>query len=98
MNEYNLSLRLQYAVVIAIWSRKKSEYSLEKPLEMLCVCVCSITVNSSLNLPKFDHCKSCKFLLEFIGVVVVVVVVLRVFDHCKIFPSVFGILTTCLTP
>ena len=42
---------------------------------MLCVCVCSITVNSSLNLPKFDHCKSCKFLLEFIGVVVVVVVV-----------------------
>ena len=92
MNEYNLSLRLQYAVVVAIWSRKKSEYSLEKPLEMLCVC--SITVNS-LNLPKFDHCK---FLLEFIGVVVVVVVVLRVFDHCKIFPSVFGILTTCLTP
>ena len=71
MNEYNLSLRLQYAVVVAIWSRKKSEYSLEKPLEMLCVCVCSITVNSSLNLPKFDHCK---FLLEFIGVVVVVVV------------------------
>ena len=69
MNEYNLSLRLQYAVVVAIWSRKKSEYSLEKPLEMLCVC--SITVNSSLNLPKFDHCK---FLLEFIGVVVVVVV------------------------
>ena len=86
MNEYNLSLRLQYAVVVAIWSRKKSEYSLEKPLEMLCVCVCSITVNSSLNLPKFDHCKSCKFLLEFIGVVVVVVVVLRVFDHCKIPP------------
>ena len=83
MNEYNLSLRLQYAVVVAIWSRKKSEYSLEKPLEMLCVC--SITVNS-LNLPKFDHCKSCKFLLEFIGVVVVVVVVLRVFDHCKIPP------------
>ena len=39
MNEYNLSLRLQYAVVVAIWSRKKSEYSLEKPLEMLCVCV-----------------------------------------------------------
>ena len=36
--------------------------------------MCSITVNS-LNLPKFDHCKSCKFLLEFIGVVVVVVVV-----------------------
>ena len=72
MNEYNLSLRLQYAVVVAIWSRKKSEYSLEKPLEMLCVC--SITVNSSLNLPKFDHCKF-KFLLEFIGVVVVVVVV-----------------------
>ena len=69
MNEYNLSLRLQYAVVVAIWSRKKSEYSLEKPLEMLCVC--SFTVNSSLNLPKFDHCK---FLLEFIGVVVVVVV------------------------
>ena len=94
MNEYNLSLRLQYAVVVAIWSRKKSEYSLEKPLEMLCVC--SITVNS-LNLPKFDHYKF-KFLLEFIGVVVVVVVVLRVFDHCKIFPSVFGILTTCLTP
>ena len=84
MNEYNLSLRLQYAVVVAIWSRKKSEYSLEKPLEC-CVCVCSITVNSSLNLPKFDHCKSCKFLLEFIGVVVVVVV-LRVFDHCKIPP------------
>ena len=26
-NEYNLSLRLQYAVVVAIWSRKKSEYS-----------------------------------------------------------------------
>ena len=64
MNEYNLSLRLQYAVVVAIWSRKKSEYSLEKPLEMLCVCVrllqtppriylSSITVNSvnsSLNL------------------------------------------------
>ena len=72
MNEYNLSLRLQYAVVVAIWSRKKSEYSLEKPLEMLCVC--SFTVNSSLNLPKFDHCKFCKFLLEFIGVVVVVVV------------------------
>ena len=71
MNEYNLSLRLQYAVVVAIWSRKKSEYSLEKPLEMLCVC--SITVNS-LNLPKFDHYKF-KFLLEFIGVVVVVVVV-----------------------
>ena len=90
MNEYNLSLRLQYAVVVAIWSRKKSEYSLEKPLEMLCVC--SITVNSSLNLPKFDHCKFCKFLLEFIGVVVVVVAC--VFDHCKIFPSVFGILTT----
>ena len=87
MNEYNLSLRLQYAVVVAIWSRKKSEYSLEKPLEMLCV---------------FDYCKfldhyKFKFLLEFIGVVVVVVV-LRVFDHCKIFPSVFGILTTCLTP
>ena len=39
MNEYNLSLHLQYAVVVAIWSRKKSEYSLEKPLEMLCVCV-----------------------------------------------------------
>ena len=39
------------------------------PLEMLCVC--SITVNSSLNLPKFDHYK---FLLEFIGIVVVVVV------------------------
>ena len=74
MNEYNLALRLQYAVVVAIWSWKKSEYSLEKPLEMLCVCVCSITVNSSLNLPKFDHCKLCKFLLEFIGVVVVVVV------------------------
>ena len=36
------------------------------------VCVSSITVNSSLNLPKFDHYK---FLLEFIGVVVVVVVV-----------------------
>ena len=84
MNEYNLSLRLQYAVVVAIWSRKKSEYSLEKPLEILCVC--SITVNS-LNLPKFDHCKFCKFLLEFIGiVVVVVVVVLRVFNHCKIPP------------
>ena len=83
MNEYNLSLRLQYAVVVAIWSRKKSEYSLEKPLEMLCVCVCSITANSSLNLPKFDHYK---FLLEFIGIVVVVVVVLRVFDHCKIPP------------
>ena len=49
MNEYNLSLRLQYAVVVAIWSRKESEYSLEKPLEMLCVCV-------------FDYCK---FLLEF---------------------------------
>ena len=82
MNEYNLSLRLQYAVVVAIWSRKKSEYSLEVPLESA-VCVCSITVNSSLNLPKFDHCKSCKFLLEFIGVVVVVVVVACVFDHCK---------------
>ena len=50
MNEYTLSLRLQYAVVVAIWSRKKSEYSLEKPLEMLCVCVC------------VDYCK---FLLEF---------------------------------
>ena len=71
MNEYNFSLRLQYAVVVAIWSRKKSEYSLEMPLEMLCVC--SITVNSSLNLPKFDHYKF-KFLLEFIGIVVVVVV------------------------
>ena len=73
-------------MVVAIWSRKKSEYSqspLEKPLEMLCVC--SITVNSSLNLPKFDHCKFCKFLLEFTGVVVVVVV-LCVFDHCKIPP------------
>ena len=82
MNEYNLSLRLQYAVVIAIWSRKKSEYSLEVPLES-CVCVCSITANS-LNLPKFDHYK---FLLEFIGVVVVVVVVVAcVFDHCKIPP------------
>ena len=42
----------------------------EKPLEMLCVC--SVTVNSSLNLPKFDHCK---FLLEFIGIVVAVVCV-----------------------
>ena len=93
MNEYNLSLRLQYAVVIAIWSRKKSEYSLEKPLEMLCVCVCSITVNSSLNLPKFDHYKF-KFLLEFIGVVVVVVVVACVFDHCKFLPG----FTTVLTP
>ena len=64
------------------------------------LCVCSITVNSSLNLPKFDHCKFCKFLLEFIGIVVVVVVVVVacVFDHCKIFPSVSGILTTCLTP
>ena len=70
MNEYNLSLRLQYAVVVAIWSRKKSEYSLEKHSRG-CVCVCSITANSSLNLPKFDHYK---FLLEFIGVVVVVVV------------------------
>ena len=50
MNEYNLSLRLQYAVVVAIWSRKKSEYSLEVPLESaVCVCV-------------FDYCK---FLLEF---------------------------------
>ena len=39
----------------------------------------------------------CKFFLEFIGVVVVVVVAC-VFDHCKIFPSVSGILTTCLTP
>ena len=72
MNKYNLSLRLQYAVVVAIWSRKKSEYSLEVPsaFKRLCVCV-------------FDYCK---FLLEFIGVVVVVVVVLRVFDHCKIPP------------
>ena len=43
MNEYNLSLRLQYAVVVAIWSRKKSEYSLEVPLESA-VCV-------------FDYCK-----------------------------------------
>ena len=53
------------------------------PLEMLCVCVCSITVNSSLNLPKFDHYK---FLLEFIGIVVVVVVCVCEFDHCKIPP------------
>ena len=45
--------------------------------------MCSITANSSLNLPKFDHYK---FLLEFIGIAVVVVVVLRVFDHCKIPP------------
>ena len=95
MNEYNLSLRLQYAVVVAIWSRKKSEYSLEVPLEC-CVCVCSITVNSSLNLPKFDHCKSCKFLLNLLALLLLLL--LRVFDHCKIFPSVFGILTTCLTP
>ena len=58
---------------------------LSKSLLKCCVCVCSITVNSSLNLPKFDHCKF-KFLLEFIGIVVVVVVVLRVFDHCKIPP------------
>ena len=71
MNEYNLSLRLQYAVVVAIWSRKKSEYSLEKPLEMLCVCVFDYCKFPPWILPKFDHYK---FLLEFIGVVVVVVV------------------------
>ena len=71
MNEYNLSLRLQYAVVVAIWSRKKSEYSLEKPLEMLCVCVFDYCKFPPWILPKFDHYK---FLLEFISVVVVVVV------------------------
>ena len=78
MNEYNLSLRLQYAVVVAIWSRKKSEYSLEVPLEnAVCVCVCSITVNSSLNLPKFDHCKSCKFLLN-LSALLLLLLLLRV--------------------
>ena len=57
--EYNLSLHLQYAVVIAegLGRSLNIQSALKKPLEMLCE-----------------------------------------FDHCKIFPSVSGILTTNLTP
>ena len=46
----------------------------------------------SLNIHKVlskSLLKCYKFLLEFTGIVVV-----RKFDHCKIFPSVSGILTT----
>ena len=47
-SEYTLSLRLQYAVVIVDGLRRSLNIQspLEKPLEVLCVCV-----NSSLNLP-----------------------------------------------
>ena len=92
--EYTLSLRLQYAVVVAdgLGRSLNIHKVLLKSLLKCCVCVSSITVNSSLNLPKFDHCK---FLLEFTGVVVVVV---HKFDHCKIFPSVSRKSYHSLTP
>ena len=70
----NLSLCLQYAVVVADGLRRSLNIQspLEKPLEMLCVCVSSITVNSSLNLP----------------VLLLLLLFVCEFDHCKIFPSV----------
>ena len=53
INEYNVSLHLQYAVTVAdgLGRSLNTHEVLSKSLLKCCVCVSPITVNSSLNLP-----------------------------------------------